>query len=226
MSARIMLIASSLPSGPVKNYHPANVTLNDTVPIPDHHPLDFSCHPIFKCPAAQIPLQITMARILVAYTTKKGSTAGIAEAVANELQASGHTADVLEIAKLVSLQGYDAVVIGGPLYMGRMDGSLVKFVQRHKHDLARVPVAGFVVCLAAAAKDPEGMAWAAKALHAALPSPLRPVAETIFAGKLDPEKLSWFQRWIAKKAKSPVGDFRDWAAITAWARDLPAKMEV
>ncbi len=176
-------------------------------------------------PCRTIPLQKTMARILVAYTTKKGSTAGIAEAVASTLQAAGHTADVFEIAKLVSLQGYDAVVIGGPLYMGRMDGSLVKFVQRHEQDLARVPVAGFVVCLAAAAKDPEGMAWATKALHDAL-VPLQPVVETVFAGKLDPEKLSWFQRWITKNVKSPVGDFRDWAAITIWARDLPGKMKV
>jgi len=26
--------------------------------------------------------------------------------------------------------------------------------------------------------------------------------------------------------KSPVGDFRDWTAIAAWAKDLPAKMGV
>lgn len=166
-----------------------------------------------------------MARILVAYATKKGSTAGIAEAVAKELQAAGHTADAVEITKLASLQGYDAVVIGGPLYMGKMDGSIGKFVNRNRPDLERVPVAGFVVCLAAAAKDPEGVKWAEKALHTAL-APLDPVAETVFAGKLDPEKLSWFQRWVTKKAKSPVGDFRDWAAIASWARDLPVKMKI
>ena len=55
---------------------------------------------------------------------------------------------------------------------------------------------------------------------------MQPVAETIFAGKLDPEKLSWFQRWIIKKVNSPVGDFRDWDAIAAWARELPGKMKV
>ena len=69
------------------------------------------------------------------------------------------------------------------------------------------------------------MTWAEKALHAAL-DPLRTVAETVFAGRLDPEKLSWFQWLAVQKAKSPVGDFRDWAAIAAWARDLPGKMMV
>jgi menaquinone-dependent protoporphyrinogen oxidase len=135
-----------------------------------------------------------MARILVAYATKKGSTAEIAQAIVKELQAAGHTADAVEITKGASPAGYDAVVIGGPVYV-------------------------------AAAKDPEGMAWAEKALHAAL-NPLRPVAEAIFAGRLDPEKLSWLQRWVVKKAKSPVGDFRDWTAIAAWARALPGKMRV
>ena len=166
-----------------------------------------------------------MARILVAYISKKGSTAEIARAIGKELQAAGHTADVVEIAKVASPQGYNAVVIGGPMYMGRIDGSIGKFVKRNEQDLARVPVAGFVVCLSAAVKDQEGIAWAEKALHAAL-APLQPVAETVFAGRLDPEKLSWFQRWITRKVKSPVGDFRDWALIAAWARELPGKMKV
>ncbi|HSQ92665.1 MAG TPA: flavodoxin domain-containing protein [Methanoregula sp.] len=165
-----------------------------------------------------------MARILVAYATKKGSTAEIAQAIVRELQAAGHTADAVEIDTGASPQGYDAVVIGGPVYMGKIDG-MGKFITRNYTILAHLPVAGFAVGLAAASHDPEGMAWTEKALHAAL-DPVRPVAVTVFAGKLDPEKLSWFQRWMVKKANSPVGDFRDWAAIAAWARGLPDKMKV
>jgi menaquinone-dependent protoporphyrinogen oxidase len=165
-----------------------------------------------------------MARILVAYASKKGSTTEIAQAIGKELEASGHVVDVAEMGTVTSLTGYNAVVIGGPMYVGKIEG-MGKFVKRHSAELARVPVAGFVVCLAAAAKDPDGMAWAEKALHAAL-DPLRPVAETIFAGRLDPSKLSWLQKWMTEKAKSPVGDFRDWTAIAAWARELPGKMGV
>jgi menaquinone-dependent protoporphyrinogen oxidase len=163
-----------------------------------------------------------MARILVAYASRKGSTTEIAQAIAKELQAAGHTTDAVEIAKGASPAGYDAVVIGGPMYVGKIEG-MGKFVKRHSAELAKVPVAGFVVCLAPAAKDPEGMAWAEKALHTAL-DPLRPVAEMVFAGRLDPSKLSWLQKWVTEKAKSPVGDFRDWTAIAAWARELPGKM--
>jgi len=165
-----------------------------------------------------------MAHILVTYATKKGSTTEIAQAIGKELTASGHTVDVEEMKTIPSVTGYNAVVIGGPLYVGRIDG-VGKFVKHHSAELARVPVAGFVVCLAAAAKDQEGIAWAEKTLHAAL-APLQPVAETVFAGSLDPSKLSWLQKWMVEKAKSPVGDFRDWTAIAAWARDLPGKMGV
>ena len=166
-----------------------------------------------------------MAYILIAYASRTGSTAEIAQAIEKELQAAGHAADVMDMGTVTSLSGYNAVVIGGPIYMGRMVSDVGKFVKRHRDGLAKVPVAGFIVALAPVSKDPAGIEWAGKALHAAL-APLQPMAEIIFAGRLDPAKLSWFQKWITKKVKSPVGDFRDWAAIAAWARDLPGKMGV
>jgi menaquinone-dependent protoporphyrinogen oxidase len=165
-----------------------------------------------------------MARILVAYATKKGSTAEIAQAMGRELQAGGHIVDVAEMGGVTSLNGYDAVIIGAPMYMGKMIDT-AKFVTRLRDGLMKLPVAGFIVSLAPVSKDPVHMANAQKALHESL-SPLLPVAETVFAGSLDMKKLSWFQRWMTKSVKSPVGDFRDWAAITAWARELPEKLAV
>jgi menaquinone-dependent protoporphyrinogen oxidase len=165
-----------------------------------------------------------MARILVAYATKKGSTAEIAQAMGRELQAGGHIADVAEMGSVTSLDGYDAVIIGAPMYLGKMIDT-VKFVRRFRDGLMKLPVAGFIVSLAPVSKDPVHMANAQKALHASL-DPLLPVAETVFAGSLDLKKLSWFQRWMTRSVTSPVGDFRDWTAIAAWARELPAKLAV
>jgi menaquinone-dependent protoporphyrinogen oxidase len=164
-----------------------------------------------------------MARILGAYATQKGSTAEIAQAIGKELQAAGHVVDVTEIGAVTSPAGYHAVVIGGPMYMGKMIGEVGKFVRRHYNGLRGVPVAGFIVGLAPVSKDPASIMHAEKVLHASL-APLQPVAVTAFAGRLDPEKLSWFQKWITKKVKSPVGDFRDWTAIAAWAKELPGKL--
>ena len=167
-----------------------------------------------------------MARILVAYVSKKGSTAEIAQAIGKELRAAGHVVDVTETGSVTSMAGYDAVIIGGPMYMGKMVGDTGKFVRRHYVRLEKLPVAEFIVGLAPVSKDPvTDLEYAQKALRASL-SPLQPVAETVFAGKLDPAKLSWLQRWMTEKVKSPVGDFRDWTAIAAWARELPGKMGV
>ena len=56
--------------------------------------------------------------------------------------------------------------------------------------------------------------------------PLTPVSSALFAGKLDPNKLSFIQRKMTELVKSPVGDFRDWNVIAAWARELPEKMRL
>jgi menaquinone-dependent protoporphyrinogen oxidase len=165
-----------------------------------------------------------MARILVAYASKKGSTTEIAQAVGKELQTAGHVVDVGEMGTVTSTSDYDAVIIGAPMYMGKMIDT-VKFVKRHREGLMKLPVAAFIVSLAPVEKDPVHMANAQKALHVSV-NPLQPVAETVFAGSLDLKKLSWLQHWMTESVKSPVGDFRDWTAIAAWARDLPGKLGV
>ena len=63
-----------------------------------------------------------------------------------------------------------------------------------------------------------------KALDASL-APVKPVAVTLFGGVVNPAKLSFIQRKMTELAKSPIGDFRDWNAIAAWARELPASDE-
>lgn len=164
-------------------------------------------------------------RILVAYASQRGSTAEIAQAVGKELQLAGYDVEVIEMKSVSSLAGYSAVVIGGPFYMGKVVGDVGKFIGRYRDALAKVPVAAFAVGVAPLGKDPADKDNAMKKLQKTL-EPQKPVAMTIFAGKVDPEKLSFLQRWMVKKTKSPVGDFRDWDAIARWAKDLPAMMKV
>jgi menaquinone-dependent protoporphyrinogen oxidase len=42
----------------------------------------------------------------------------------------------------------------------------------------------------------------------------------IFVGKLDPAGLGLGERLAAKVVHAPAGDFRDWAAIHAWAKTI------
>jgi menaquinone-dependent protoporphyrinogen oxidase len=98
-------------------------------------------------------------------------------------------------------------------------------VGRHRDALVKLPVAAFTVGMTPVSKDPVQIENAMKMLRSAL-APLQPVSETVFAGRVDPKKLSFIQRKMTEMAKSPVGDFRDWDAIARWARELPAKMGV
>jgi menaquinone-dependent protoporphyrinogen oxidase len=164
-------------------------------------------------------------RILVAYVSPKGSTAEIAQAIGKELQSAGYGVEVVEMKTVSSLKEYTAVVIGAPLYMGKVSGDVKKFIGKHLDVLEKLPVAAFSVGMSPVDKNPASIEKAMAIFHHAL-APLEPVAETIFAGKVDPEKLSFMQKWMIGKAKAPVGDFRDWEAIANWARELPGKMGI
>jgi menaquinone-dependent protoporphyrinogen oxidase len=163
-------------------------------------------------------------RILVAYASLRGSTAEIAQAVGKELRSAGYSVDVAEMRYVSSLESYHAVVVGGPFYMGRI-GDMGKFVTRHRDMLKILPFAAFGVGVAPVEKKPGAVDNELATLHKTL-SPLEPVAETVFAGKIDLEKLSFLQKWMVGKVKSPVGDFRDWDAIARWTKELPGKMGI
>lgn len=165
------------------------------------------------------------ARILVAYTSLKGSTAEIAQAIGKELQSTGYSVEVVELKAVSSLEGYNAVVIGAPLYMGKVAGDMGKFIKKHLDALEKMPVAAFTVGMSPVGADPAVTEKALNIFQNAL-LPLEPVSVTIFAGKVDPEKLSFMQKWMIGKAKAPVGDFRDWEAIANWAKELPGKMGI
>ena len=64
------------------------------------------------------------------------------------------------------------------------------------------------------------------------PGKLQPIADRIrprdiavFHGAVDVGKLNSIEKWMLKKVKAPVGDFRNWEAITSWATDIAAVLK-
>ena len=56
------------------------------------------------------------------------------------------------------------------------------------------------------------------------PKALQPIADRIqprdiavFHGAINMKKLNLIEKWMINKVKAPLGDFRDWDAITSWA---------
>ena len=165
------------------------------------------------------------ARILVAYASRKGSTAGIAQAIGKELVSAGHTVDVIEMKTVTTVKGYNAVIIGAPVYMGKVDKDISKFVAKNRDRLASIQVAAFAVGIAPVAPQIEPVEKVLDDLTKAV-SPIQLIAATVFAGKLDPDKMSFIERSMTSLMKVRTGDFRDWNAIAVWAKGLPGQMKV
>jgi menaquinone-dependent protoporphyrinogen oxidase len=77
--------------------------------------------------------------VLVAYASKRGSTAEIAEAIADTLRQSGMTVDCIGAGKVDSVESYDAVVLGSAVYIKRWRGDAKHFLRKHGKELSERP---------------------------------------------------------------------------------------
>src|SRR6266545_5787465 len=83
-----------------------------------------------------------MDEILIAYATKHGSTHEVAETVAARLTEAGVVTHTAPAARVASLDAFDAVVLGAPLYMGRLHGDARTFLRRFRARARRQAVRG------------------------------------------------------------------------------------
>ena len=161
------------------------------------------------------------AQILVAYATKYRATAEIAEKIGEVLREAGLQTDVLPADKVGDLTPYQAVVLGSAVYIGQWRKEAAKFLEANEDALAERPVWLF-------SSGPTGKGDPAELMQGwRFPEAQQEVADRIepreiafFHGVLDTAKLSVPEKLIAKGIKAPTGDFRDWEAITAWAKAI------
>ncbi len=158
-------------------------------------------------------------KVLVAYATRAGSTAGVAERVAEVLNRNGWTAQATEVKKVKDTTPYDAVVLGSSIRAGKLKPEVLKFLEKNEADLGAKPFAAFIVCLTMKDSGEKSRATAGAYLD---PVRLRikPLSEGLFAGAIDPEKLGFVERTIMKAMKAQPGDFRKWNEVEAWAASL------
>jgi menaquinone-dependent protoporphyrinogen oxidase len=159
-------------------------------------------------------------RVLVAYASKYGSTGGVADAIGKELCSKDVAADVVLIKNANNISSYQGVIIGSPIYIGKWMSEAVDFVKENRDILRRVPVVYFLVGMTLA-RHPEKRAEALSYMDPILKAvpEIKPVDIGTFAGALGYNNLSWINKKILKSKGSPEGDFRDWNAIRAWARE-------
>jgi len=74
--------------------------------------------------------------VLVTYASKHGSTREIAERIAAHLEQHGVTVDLRPTNQVNGLDGFDAVVIGSAVYIGRWMKEATELVERLRPALA------------------------------------------------------------------------------------------
>jgi menaquinone-dependent protoporphyrinogen oxidase len=162
-------------------------------------------------------------KILVAYATRTGSTAEVADAIARRLCEAGLSAEVRPVAEVSSLDGYSAAVLGSAVRYSAWLPEMTGFLSAHRDALSGMHVAFFTMHMLALGDDPAAMAERAK-YTAEARQVVTPVEETFFAGQIDPARLSLFDRLAVRVVKSPIGDRRDWSLIKDWATSLAPRL--
>lgn len=155
--------------------------------------------------------------ILVVYASKHGATRGIAERITRTFQRLGMEAGCHSVDAVTDLQTYSAVVIGSAIYYGSWMKEAVEFVRHNRAVLAQRPTWLFSSGpLGVEVEDNQPQPKDLGELQQAL----KPRDHHIFFGALDPDKLSFMERMVVKGVHAPVGDFRDWNEIEAWATSI------
>ncbi|MBC7320862.1 flavodoxin domain-containing protein [bacterium] len=161
-------------------------------------------------------------RVLVAYASRAGSTAEVAERIGETLRGLEFNVDVKNVKKVTSIAQYDSIIIGSAIRMFKLLPETIKFANRFKEELKNKIVAYFIVCLTMQ-EDTEKSRIQAQAYLKPLLEIKEPISIGLFGGKMDYSKLSFIWR-ILFKGKVPEGDFRDWESITDWSNKLSERL--
>ena len=159
--------------------------------------------------------------VLVTFATRYGSTREVAQSIADTLKESGIEVDFQLIREVRSVEKYQAVVLGAPLYMFRWHKDTRRFLSKHRKEIVQRPIAIFAL----GPIHDEEKEWqdVQKQLDKALAKYpwLNPAAVEIFGGRFDPARLRFPYSFLPAMRKIPASDIRDWAKIKSWAENLP-----
>lgn len=154
-------------------------------------------------------------RVLIAYGSKRGGTAGLATMIGNELTEAGFDAIVKPAREVKAINDFDAVIVAGALYAFRWHRDARRFVRRYAAALQERPVwlvsSGPLDDSAAQGDIPpvKQVAAAMSKIHAR--------GHATFGGRLEADAKGFPASAMAKKN---AGDWRDPSHVHRWATSV------
>ncbi len=160
-------------------------------------------------------------KVLVSASSRYGSTAEIAQVVAEVLRSDGLDVSVVEPGAVESLETFDAVVLGSAVYTGHWLAPAIGLAERVGREIPGRPVWLFS---SGPVGDPSRklvqQMGADPVDLPALFQATRARGHRMLAGKLDSHKLRGLQRAALFIMRGIEGDFRDWDAVRSWAQSI------
>ena len=156
-------------------------------------------------------------KVIIVVGSKHGSTRDIADAIGDELRNGGLDVSIVDAdAAGVSVDGYDAAVIGSAVYVGRWMKDARAFLETNREPLRAMPLWLF-----------SSGPWGDGSEQADGLADVRAFADDVharehrvFVGKLDKADLSIAERAAVRMVHAPYGDERDWGEIRSWAETI------
>jgi menaquinone-dependent protoporphyrinogen oxidase len=165
----------------------------------------------------------TADRVLVAYGTKFGSTAEIAEAIGKTLRENGLEVDVKRAREVRSLDPYRAVVLGSAVYMARWRRDAMRLLRRRRRELAGGQVWLFSSGPVGEQKE-DDVRWTKPKRVESIAAKIGARSHVVFGGCVSEDAGGFIRRNMAKDSPPELRDRRDWDAIAAWAGEIAAAL--
>lgn len=169
-------------------------------------------------------------RVLVVFHSVDGQTERIAERIASRLTATGATTRVFPAKRAPEPTGFDMVVLGDSIHLGRHSGSLLHYASQHGAALDKTSTALFQVSLTSAMRDHEHRHLAEQYVATFLDEvSLAPQVVGMFPGRLAYTRVNWLKRWslraMAWRAGLPTDtssdhEFTDWDDVDSFAAEV------
>jgi menaquinone-dependent protoporphyrinogen oxidase len=159
-------------------------------------------------------------RVLVSVSSRHGGTEEIGRHVAAGLRDVGHEADEIAPDDVLQVVGYDAVVLGTSVYVGRVGLDLKDLVARQGAALKTVPV--WLFWSGPVVDEPEQFPIPEDVIDAAHEAGARQVR--VFGGRVERGELSVTEKSLLALVSAQPGDHRDLEGAFTWGQRVGTEM--
>lgn len=171
--------------------------------------------------------------ILILYGSVEGQTAKISDRIAGYIRDRGCEVTTLsgeQIPPGFSESDYDAVIIGGPIHIGKYPKCIKKFITAHKDWLNTVPSALFTVCMAINSQHEKSRAEVLRyGEKLVAQTGWQPGLTKTFAGAVKYTQYGFITRFIMKQISGKEGgntdtsrdhEYTDWKSVERFAENF------